>query len=60
MQLNVNTWKCAAGNNILTALLSISTYAFHKAWHSIMACVFHNTNKNKFNGSCYECNCFNL
>ena len=35
--------------------------AFHKAWHSIMACVFYYyINKHKFNESCYKRNCFNL
>ena len=47
-------------HHILTALPSISTYAFHKAWHSIMACVFYKNNKHEFNRSCYDCNCFNL
>ena len=51
---------CWKKRHILSALPSISTYTFHKAWQSIMVHVFYNINKHEFNGSCYEYICFNL
>jgi len=60
MQLNINTWKSVSGNVTFWLLCHQFPHMHFMLWHSIMACVFYNTNKHEFNRLCYDLNCFNF